>query len=100
MTKRTSILWDTSSLGNIENIPNRRCLPPIIVKRTLDLNSTIPFYDELGRPKKWIPASLNPAGEWVYSLNPNQEPLRGISLMLHLQAVKGCKLKIDKLELT
>jgi hypothetical protein len=95
--KRKYSAWD-GARSTIDNIPNRRCLPPVLVKRTIDFSSTIPFYDEKGFPKQYAPSKQNDVGEWMYCQSPyrNHPKLSGVMLILHLQAVKQLKLQAEE----
>jgi len=95
--KRKLSSWDKIA-STVDNIPNRRCLPPVIVKRDINFASTLPFYDEKGRPKKYAPVKQNCLGEWMYSLSPYKDfpPLTGIMLQLHIQSIAMSKLPLEE----
>ena len=56
----------------------------------IDMNSTLPFYDEAGNPKKYAPTRLDPARGWLYALNPRRGtgPLKGEALAAHLEEIQ------------
>lgn len=62
------------------------CIPPRPFHFIPDFTSSILYYDESGRPKRYIPSTQLPNGEWSYSLSPKRSdgPLSGIALSMHL----------------
>lgn len=61
---------------------------------SLDLTSTLPFYDEGGKPKEYIPSVYDHEKKiWLYSLNPNRKeaPLEGEALLKHQHDIKNLK---------
>ncbi len=51
----------------------------------LDLKySTLAYYTETGKPKRYAPTRYQPGIGWLYALNPHKTPLQGEELAEHM----------------